>query len=102
MIDNVIRSIGYLADGGVVIEFVTPTRDVAENGIVLNHSVLVPALDEYDTELTDLITASQALLSSVLATFAQTPILELPSEPDDEEPSPYDAPQDIARWQEAN
>lgn len=98
--ERVIRSIGFMAEGGVVIEYVTPAVDVAANGIVLNHSVLVPALDEYDTELTDLVTASQALLATVLAVFFVTPALDLPAVLDDDVPSPYDAPQDVARWKE--
>lgn len=78
----------------VVIEYMTPDRDVKRNGICLNHAVMIPALDEFRELLLDLHEACQRALQDSLAAFANADTVDLPSamDEDDDAPGPYDNP----------
>ena len=78
--------------GGLVIEYLTPAKDVRTNGMVLNHALLVPPEDAFTELLVEVELVLQRTLSAALELFEAAPELEAAAE--DEGPSPYDNPEE--------
>lgn len=93
---RVLRSIAFDEESdSVVIEFMTPALDVKLNGVCLNHSVLVPATEEFRVPLAELHAACQQTLTGALGAFDAADPVDLEQlGDDDDEPSPYDHPAD--------
>lgn len=78
----------------VVIEYMTPSQDVKLNGVCLNHAVMVPATDEFRDLLLTLHDACQKALAEALGAFANADAVDIEDVLDDDEPGPYDHPDD--------
>ncbi len=78
--------------GGLVLEYLTPDSDVRNNGLVLNHALLVPPEDQFLGLIDQVETVLQEVLQEVLTRFAEAGPLDLPAE--DDGPSPYDNPEE--------
>lgn len=65
---RIISELSFDSDG-VAIQFVTPSEDVKKNGLLVNHSILIPLGDDYDTEIQALVDAAMALLDDALEDF---------------------------------
>ena len=89
---HVVRAISFDNDG-VVIEYVTPSEDIRDNRMLRNHSLFIPATDDFDSDLADLEKAAQTCLRLALAAFATALPADLEAEEPDG-PSPYDHPDD--------
>lgn len=88
---HIIRGVSFDADsGGYVIEYLTPANDIRATGLVLNHALLVPAEDPFIDLLEDLEESIQRALRRGLKLHADSDPLQLAV--DDDEPSPYDNP----------
>lgn len=92
---HIVRGASFDADsGGFVIEYLTPTVDIRATGLVLNHALLIPAEDPFMGLLEELEQAIQEALRKGLALHAAANPLLLPELDDDDEPRPYDNPED--------
>ena len=72
----IIRSIGLLEDG-VLLEYVDYQKDLRDSGLVLNHTIFIPAGDDYDDEIEAVVLAVRALLADALQDFANVPPTDL-------------------------
>lgn len=62
-----IRAISFEAEASaVVIEYCQPDQDARVNGVLLNHTLFIPAGSDYDDEISALQTAACGLLEDVL------------------------------------
>jgi hypothetical protein len=78
----------------VTLEYADVDQDMREKGIILNHTIFIPAGEDYDEELFDVARAVQALLTDVLEDLPNLAPLPAPEEDDDDEDAleyrPYD------------
>lgn len=81
--------------GGLILEFVTPSRDVSASGLVLNHALMIPPEDAFSELLDDVEAVLQRTLSAALDIFAGAPPL-VADEPAEDETSPFDNPTERA------
>lgn len=80
-----VRGLTFDPDGSITLEYADLDEDIREKGIILNHTLFVPAGEDYDDELFDVARAVQALLSDVLEDLPNLAPLPAPQEDDDDE-----------------
>lgn len=82
----VLAGMAFQSDGSIVMEYCIPGLDALRNGIVLNHTLLVPTGADYDDEIDDVRRAVIALVDDVLEDLPHLEriSLEPPTEDDDE------------------
>lgn len=88
MTARIISGLSFSEDGGVVITYLTPERDLLRNGLIWQHSVQVPPTDIFDEALKAVERTSLALLEAALDA-GEGPSL---TEPEPAGPGPYDEP----------
>lgn len=89
-----VRGLTFDPDGSITVEYADADKDMREKGIILNHTIFVPAGEDYDDELLDVARAVQALLADVLEDLPHLgPAPRVEDDGDDEDPlehRPYD------------
>lgn len=88
-----------LGPEGAVLEFSDPYDDTRSNGMSSRHQLFVPDLPEVADELEDLFKAAEALLKKARVAYLEaTPgapgQFPKPTPIEDDEPGPYDNPED--------
>jgi hypothetical protein len=87
---HLIRSVVFQADG-VIVNY-AGVEDVRESGLLLNHSLFIPFEEQFVDPIDELLIAARHALEHALATFAEEPVPSIQPPPDEDEPSPYDNP----------
>lgn len=89
--EHIIRTLNRDPEtGGFVFEFLTPSKDIRNNGLVINHALLLPPEDRYLPLIDEIEQALQQWLTTVLALFEDGE----PEVVDDGEENPYDNPEE--------
>lgn len=78
--------------GGLVLEYLTPMQDIRNNGLVVNHALLIPPEDPLLPLIEQVETTLQVVLAEALRLYADAEPLDMPDE--DGEASPYDHPEE--------
>lgn len=99
--NRIVRNLAFTPEG-IAIEYADVKYDLRDNGLASHHALLIPATDDYADLLDEVVEVVHRALNKALADWNNTvPMDDLPSELDNE-PSPYDNPNDVARWQQRN
>lgn len=89
-----VRGVTFTPDG-VFVEFMSLASDIRDNGLVMNHTLLIPDENTYHDAIDALITDVLTLLDAALTDFESSPPTDMSDELDDEGddgPGPYDNP----------
>lgn len=89
MSSHQVRNVSFYPDG-VQVDFATPVKDLRSNGLFMQHSITIPATEEYAERLDNLVDAVSALLEGALDDFTTHPAAA--DVVDHEQASPYDNP----------
>lgn len=93
MSDHIIRGCSLDSEtGGLVFEYLTPAQDVRNNGMVVNHALLVPPEDHFLGLIEEVELTLQRCLTTALSLFEDADPL-VPDE-DLDGSSPYDNPEE--------
>lgn len=80
-----LRGLTFEPDGSVLVEYCIPSLDARQNGVVLNHTLYVPAGQDYDDEVYAVQEAMLALISDVLEDLPNLEPLRPPTPPDEDD-----------------
>lgn len=91
----IVKALTFLPEGAVAVEYIEPAVDIRQNGMIVNHGILVVE-DEHTADGIDLLLrTAQTFLKNSLREFHASP----PGDPqlsfddvDDDAPGPYDNP----------
>jgi hypothetical protein len=91
---HVVTGVAFeIQTGGLIVEYVTPEIDARANGLTRNHTIAIPADDEFDDLIGGLQRKAHSLLTTALASFEDSEPLQVgDDEIDDDAPAPYDNP----------
>lgn len=73
MIERIVQSVMVGPDGGLQIQFYTPEADVKANGVIQLHTLIVPAEDDYDDEIEEIVSKIKFLITDVLEDMPNLP-----------------------------
>lgn len=84
-----VTKIAFTADGGAKLDFLF-TPDVKKNGVLMTHSLFLPAANEYDDGIDAVLSAANELLADALDDFPDLEAVDLmaavaPIDEDDDE-----------------
>ena len=72
-----VRGVTFSPDGGVAIDYMEPLKDLRKNDLAINHSIYIPAEDEYEDEIEEVQKTILYLLADALEDFhAMPPLVE--------------------------
>lgn len=80
-----LRGLNIEPNGDMLVEYCIPSLDARQNGVILNHTLLVPMGADYDDELEAVQESILALIRDVLEDFPELEPLRLPQAADDED-----------------
>ncbi len=76
--DLIVAGVRFEEDGSMMLDFMQPLRDVKANGVQLQHSMYVPAGDEYDDEMDAVRDAVRYLINDILEDLPNLPAVKQP------------------------